>query len=350
MTVPATRTRAWRPTFGRSPAGAPPEGDHAALRRAERASSRHFQLHLALGALAVLAAVVPSLPGHWVLRINLSLVVGLVALSLVLLTGLVGQISLAQGSMMGIGAFATAAIMQEWGWSFWLAGVAAVLASSVIGLAVGLPALRLQGISLAIATWSFALFADRFILRQQWLTAGQAGRSARPPVVFGQDLRDDVPAFVVVALVTACWLVVVRNLARGATGRAMVAVRDSEDGARALGVSVVRYKLAAFSLASAVAATAGVLHALLLPTLSVAEYGMFTSVNLLAVSVIGGIESVFGAVLAGLFQHSLPTLLSNLIGTGASGTSVDIQRGAVLVILLMVRPKGIASFFAWRRR
>lgn len=298
----------------------------------------------------MLAAIVPTLPGHWVLRINLSLVVGLVALSLVLLTGLVGQISLAQGSLMGLGAFVTAAIMQDWGWSFWIAGLIAVAVSAAVGLLVGLPALRLQGISLAIATWSFALFADRFILRQQWLTSGQAGRSAEPPVLFGVDFGDDVPAFFFIAVVTVVWLVVVRNIARGASGQAMVAVRDSEDGARALGISVVRYKLLAFALSSAVAATAGVMHALLLPTLSVSEYSMFTSVNYLAVSIIGGIESVFGAVIAGLFQMALPQLMKDVLGTDSSGIFVDIQRGAILIVLLMVRPKGIASFFTRRRR
>jgi branched-chain amino acid transport system permease protein len=320
-----------------------------ALRNAERQSIARLQFPAAVGIVVLLAVATPALPGYWVSLLSLSLVYSLAALSLVLLTGHVGQISLAQGSLLGISAFTTATLVEIHGLPFGLALVVAVTVSVALGVVVGLPALRLQGMALAIATWSFALFAERYVLRQSWLAGGQGGRSITPPKIGFVDLGDDHTMFVFVAGIFLILLVLVRNVLRGRAGHALAAVRDSEPAAQAMGINVTRYKLLAFALSAGIAGVAGALHAVLVPTLSVNDYNQFVSVTILAIAMIGGIESLFGAALAGLAFIALPQLLKDL-GLTLTGSRFDLVLGLGLLVVVVSRPRGLASLVPARRR
>lgn len=319
------------------------------LQKAERRSIARLQLRAAVGIVVLLALATAVLPGYWISLLSLSLVYSLVALSLVLLTGHVGQISLAQGSMLGISAFTTATLVEIHSLPFGVALAVAVAVSVVLGVVVGLPALRLQGLALAIATWSFALFAERYVLRQSWLAGGQGGRSIAPPKIGFLDLGDDRTMFLFVAALFLILLVLVRNVVQGRIGHAMVAVRDSESGAQAMGINVTRYKLLAFALSAGIAGVAGGLHAVLVPTLSVNDYNQFVSVTMLAIAMIGGIESLFGAALAGLAFVALPQLLKDL-GLTLTGSRFDLVLGLGLLVVVVSRPQGLASLLRAPRR
>jgi branched-chain amino acid transport system permease protein len=319
------------------------------LRKAEKQSSARLQFGAAVGTVGLLALVSFALPGYWVSLLSLSLVYSLVALSLVLLTGHVGQISLAQGSLLGVSAFTTATLVQIHSLPFGVALAGAVAVNVALGVVVGLPALRLQGLALAIATWSFALFAERYVLRQLWLTGGQRGRSITPPSIGFFDLGDDRTMFLFVAGTFVILLVLVRNVVRGRTGHALVAVRDSEPGAQAMGINVTRYKLLAFALSAGIAGVAGGLHAALVPTLSVNDYNQFVSVTMLAIAMIGGIQSLFGAALAGLVFIALPQLLKDL-GLSLTGSRFDLVLGIGLLVVVVSRPQGLASMLPAQRR
>lgn len=319
------------------------------LRKAEKESIARLQFGPAVGIVVLLALSTAALPGYWVSLLSLSLVYSLVALSLVLLTGYVGQISLAQGSLLGISAFTTATLVEIHSLPFGLALAAAVSVSVGLGVVVGLPALRLQGLALAIATWSFALFAERYVLRQSWLAGGQRGRSIAPPKIWFLDLGDDRAMFLFVAGIFLVLLVLVRNVVRGRAGHALVAVRDSEPGAQAMGINVTHYKLLAFALSAGIAGVAGGLHAVLVPTLSVNDYNQFVSITMLAIAMIGGIESLFGAALAGLAFIALPQLLKDL-GLTLTGSRFDLVLGLGLLAVIVSQPQGLASLLPTRRR
>jgi branched-chain amino acid transport system permease protein len=319
------------------------------LRQAEKESIARLQFRPAVAALGLMAVATLALPGYWVSLLSLSLVYSLVALSLVLLTGYVGQISLAQGSLLGISAFTTATLVEIHSLPFGLAMAVAVAVSVGLGVVVGLPALRLQGLALAIATWSFALFAERYVLRQGWLAGGQRGRSIAPPKIGFLDFGSDRTMFLLVAGFFFVLLVLVRNVVRGRTGHALVAVRDSEAGAQAMGINITRYKLLAFALSAGIAGVAGGLHAILVPTLSVNDYNQFVSITMLAIAMIGGIESLFGAVLAGLAFIALPQLLRDL-GLSLTGSWFDLVLGLGLLFVVVSRPEGLASILPARRR
>ena len=321
------------------------------LRKAEKQSSARLQFGPAVATVVLLCAVSVALPGYWVSLLSLSLVYSLAALSLVLLTGHVGQISLAQGSLLGVGAFTTATLVQIHGLPFGLALAAAVGVNVTLGIIVGLPALRLQGLALAIATWSFALFVERYVFRQLWLTGGQRGRSITPPKIGFLDLGDDRTMFLFVAGIFVILLVLVRNVLRDHTGHALVAVRDSEAGAQAMGINVTRYKLLAFALSAGITGVAGGLHAGLVPTLSVNDYNQFVSVTMLAIAMIGGIQSLLGATLAGLAFTALPQLLKDL-GLSLTGSRFDLVLGLGLLVVVVSRPQGLASMLPahWRHR
>lgn len=347
VTIPSRQGRTPRPARGATgPEAGMPLAER--LRRAEKDSRSRLQFGPAVVSLILLGLAASVLPGYWVSLLSLSLAYSLVALSLVLLTGYVGQISLAQGSLLGISAFTTATLVQLHGLPFGLAMVVAVSVSVGVGLIVGLPALRLQGLALAIATWSFALFAERYVLRQPWLTGGQSGRTIRPPRLGGLNFADDKAMFFLVAGFCLICLLLVRNLLGGRTGHALVAVRDSEPGAMAMGINVTRYKLLAFACSAVIVGVAGALHAVLVPTLSVNDYNQFVSVTMLAIAMIGGIESLFGAVLAGLVFIALPQLLKDL-GVSLTGSRFDLMVGVALLLVVVSRPLGLASILPSRR-
>jgi branched-chain amino acid transport system permease protein len=273
---------------------------------------------LALAAVGVFIAWTST--GTWSVALTTSAIGLVLMLSLVVLIGYVGQVSLAQLSISGIGAFAVMRLMSNGttstvgavaisgpGFPFLVAAALAVLISTSLGVAIGLPALRIRGVQLAIATMTLAFAIEELVLNSKFFVGEGASRSSvvPKPTVFGANVSSIDPhtgvndrfVFSVIAVVTAALFVfLVANLRTGRYGRKFLAIRANENAAAASGVDVVRTKIYALTFASFLAGCAGVLTAMQRGTLDTSQFSFFVGLSLIVFVYIGGITSVWGAV------------------------------------------------------
>ncbi|HEX9184105.1 MAG TPA: branched-chain amino acid ABC transporter permease, partial [Burkholderiales bacterium] len=184
----------------------------------------------------------------------------IVGLGLMLLVGFTGQISLGHAAFLAVGAY-TEALMQAAGWPFWLTLPCAALFSAAVGIIVGLPALRLKGIYLAIATLAFGVIVEEIITRWQSLTGGNEGKHLKPVELLGWTLESDAEFYYVCLALTVLSALACINLLRSPTGRAFVAIRDSEISASCLGVNLAKYKTMSFAFSAALTGVGGALYA-----------------------------------------------------------------------------------------
>jgi ABC-type branched-subunit amino acid transport system ATPase component/ABC-type branched-subunit amino acid transport system permease subunit len=283
----------------------------------------------------VAVAVLAPLPMSNAQRVLLAgiVVFAIMGLSLVVLTGYAGQVSLGQFAFVGIGAFVGGRMLQL-GYPPWMAMLYTVLAGGLTAGLIGLPALRIRGLFLAVATLAFSLAASNWLFAQEWLAAPGANSIPRP-ILFGVDMQNTrnyywfcLAVFVVVAMM-------VHRIRWTGLGRAMIAVRDNEAAAATLSVSPRRAKLAAFVLSGAIAALGGYLYGGLLVVFNAGVFGTARSLNLLALVIFGGVTTVTGAVLGAIWVQGIPYFFGSNIGLASSGI------GLLLVLLLL--PGGLAS-------
>ncbi len=297
-----------------------------------------------LGAAGVVAAAVPLLlTPYWIYVVTLGVVYAVVAGSLVVLTGWVGQISLAQASFMGIGAYMTVAAYHHWSLPFSAGAVLAVVVTLPVTLLVGLVALRLSGFYLAAATVAFALAMQRFAFQFDWLTGGSEGFRGPRPSLPGLVLRGDRATYCFVVVVAGLLALVAVRLRRSPLGRAFGAVRTSERAARSVGIGVTRTKLVAFAASGAIAAVGGALYAGVVGRLSPVGFDVAPSVLFLAIALVGGIEYVSGALVGGLSYALLPELARTL---SISGNWVTFGLAAMLLAAVAVAPRGVVGALA----
>lgn len=303
--------------------------------------SAAFLRWLPRGAL-LLGLLLPQMLGTYQLTVLTLALVYVVALcSLVVLTGYVGQVSLCQASFMGLGAFLCGAFMGHFALSYWIAAPLCVAIVFVAGVATGLPALRLRGLTLAIVTLSLALLADNFLFQGVgWLTNnGNHWRITRP-VLFGVSLDDPGALFRVVLVVVLVALLAVVRLRQGRTGKSWYAMRDAEIAAATSGVPIVTMKLLGFGVAAALAAVAGVLYALAVGSVSPEPFTFVTSIQLLAIAVIAGIRSLPGAIAGALFFIIMPQFLLQF---PALVPLTSLILGAGLILQMLFAPQGIGG-------
>lgn len=307
--------------------------------------------------LPVLLGLIPGVPlGYVLYLVSLGVIYAVVALGLQLLFGCAGQFSLGHAGFFAIGAYTSAILTARAGLPFIVALPAAGLVTAVLGFALGLPALRLSGLYLAVATLGFGLAIPQVILWQGGLTGGAMGLHGLPlaaiplgpfpALVFRTDQEYYYLATGVLILLT----LFARNIVASDTGRALIAIRDSEVAARAMGVNPVRYKTTAFALSAFYAGIGGSLYAHLLHGISPEDFTIFLSIDFVTMIVLGGLGSVGGA-LGGAF---LLTLLQNSL------TRLPIVRdfqnlyvvvlGLILILTIMFFPRGVAGGWASLRR
>jgi branched-chain amino acid transport system permease protein len=301
-----------------------------------------------LAAVAVLVgvAVVPpaltrAAPGVFdnlqAARLTVGATVAVMAISLNLLMGYAGQISLGHAALVAGGAYTSGILTGRYGSSFLVGAVAAAAAGAAIAFLVGLPALRLRGLYLAITTLGLLVVMQESVLQIPWLSRGSAGVELPRPVAgdFVFQRNADYLALVLV-LGVLVWLVDA-NVVRTRLGRAFHGIRNDEQVAQAFGVDVARYKLLAFVLSGAIAGLAGALDGHLFRFVDSRTYDLNDSLLLVAIVVIGGLGSRVGAVVAGLSFGVMPEILRALEGW-------DLIVGAALLVVAMARhPGGIAG-------
>jgi len=278
-----------------------------------------------------------------------SMIMAIIALSMVVLTGFIGQISLAQAAFAGTGGFLLSKLGHEWGVPFPIAPVLAALGASLLGILVGLPALRIRGPQLAVVTLALAVAIERFIFRNPAITTAQGNRIPAPEL-FGLDLsvrsgsdiaRLPFGLMVLVVLLACCGLVA--QIARGSIGRRFLAVRSNERAAAAAGIDVRAAKLTAFAIASFLAGLGGALLGYSRNQLSADSFTTLVGISLLAFAYLGGITSVSGAVVAGLFA---PLGLSFVVFDRWFDLPLEtysLLGGVSLVLTAIFNPIGIAG-------
>jgi ABC-type branched-subunit amino acid transport system ATPase component/ABC-type branched-subunit amino acid transport system permease subunit len=266
----------------------------------------------------------------------------LMGLSIGVVTGLGGQLALGQFALAGIGAVASFAVTSRLGpGGFPLALVCAAVAAGAVAVLVGVPALRVRGLMLGVVTLSFALAAQRWLLAQSWALG--AGVSTRRPSIGGFSF-DDTKRYYFWALgVLALGVWCARNVWHGGIGLRLRAVRDNEDAARALGVSATATKLVGFAIAGVLAGLAGSVYGHLLSPISAGSFDVVTSINIVALTVLGGIGLLAGPLLGAIYIIGLPRFLP-LDSAGLAATAL----GWLLLILYF--PGGIAQLVAAPRR
>src|SRR6266404_3312331 len=277
-----------------------------------------------------------------------SLIVGLIVLSLVVLTGLVGQISFCQYSFAAIGAFTVGSLVGGHGWSFWPALLLGVVCSIGVGVLVGIPALRLSGLFLAILTIAVALFFDNFLLAAgTWnsFSGGISSWTLRRPSFLGISLEGAYAFYLFTLGVFLVAVLAVWNLSRSKTGRVLRAIRNSEIAAATSGVNLTAWKLAAFGVSAGLAGLAGGLLATGIGSVSAGAYGFQQSLAVAAIAIVVGVRSIGAAAVGGIFLIFGPELLTH---TPLSTLWFPLIVGAILIAQVILTPQGVVP--DWQER
>lgn len=269
----------------------------------------------------------------------------IVGLGLMLLVGFTGQISLGHAAFLAVGAY-TEALLAAAGWPFWLTLPCAALLSAAVGIVVGLPALRLKGIYLAIATLAFGVIVEEILARWEGLTGGNSGLHVKPIELFGVKLDGDADFYYLVLALTAVCCMALANLLRSPTGRAFVAIRDSEISASCMGVNLAKYKTLSFALSAALTGIGGALYAHKVSFISPEQFTLLVSIELVTLVILGGVGSLHGAVFGAAFIIVLPQLIAIAKDTlpagmaGAAGLQSTVF-GLVLIAFIIFEPMGL---------
>lgn len=318
-----------------------------------------FALVLAIG-----AALPQLMADTFVNRMSEVVWVATAALGLALLTGFNGQISLGHGAFVGFGAYTTMVLTVDYGVSFAVAGIVAVVGAFAIGLAVGLPALRITGVYLALVTLGLAVLFPQLVVRLGDITGGTVGRQLLPRPGYGDaalleelgqrrflaqagfkapawtGLADDQWRFYVFAVLAVVAFLLVRNLTRSRVGRSLVAIRDNETAAEVAGVRVAHAKVTTFGVSAAIASLAGWMFAVLNSGVSPTSFTITLSITLLVVAVLGGAASIVGplvgAALVVILRESVPAEQQRFS---------QVILGVVLIVVMLVAPGGIVGLY-----
>lgn len=309
-------------------------------------------------ALIVLPPILVGLSrGYLLYVISLALIYGIVALGLNLLIGFAGQFSLGHAGFLAIGAYISAILTQRYQWHFGGAFIAAGTLTALVGFLLGLPALRLSGPYLAVATLGFGVAVPQLIVWRGELTGGTQGLRSLPnaaiPIWWDRttgwynlvEFKTDQSFYYLALAVTALLTLLTANLVNSHTGRAFVAIRDSELAAQAVGVNLLRYKTAAFALSACYAGLAGSLYAHLIHGLAPEQFNILLSIEFLTMVVVGGLGTVRGGLIGAFFLTALPEIFARVpvLKENANKNLYIVIFGALLILTVTFLPRGLAS-------
>lgn len=302
--------------------------------------ARRASAPLALAAFVAVAAGLPSVLGPArLLSMSLAMVFAVAALSVVVITGWTGQTSLAQVTFMGVGAFTLARLMAPGvGLPLYLAAPAAILAAAALSVVIGLPALRLRGVYLAVVTLGFAQVMQDAVFNNAALTESQNGLNVARPVLGPLDLSGEHTLYYLLLGVLVGCCLLVAAMRRSSLGRRMISLRTTEVGASVRGIDLVSTKLAAFSISAAIAGLAGVLYALEVQSVGPAPFNPLQSIFLLGLVVIAGQRTVAAALAAGMLYGWMPPELTRHFTDSTFGpNATNLVAGVGLLLVLIGR-------------
>lgn len=306
---------------------------------------------IVVGVILALLLLAPFvLPGYWTFQLTGVLTYAVAALGLNLITGYVGQVSLGHNAFFALGAYTALLGVTQGGLAFGPAVLLAAVVSFIVGILAGFPVQRLKGLYLVLITLILAVSVAPLIKHFKEYTGGSAGllldRPA-PPAWF--DLGQDAWIYyIVLAFAVLCFLLI-SNFVSGSTGRALAGVREGDLSASSMGVNVNRHKVLLFGVGSMLGGVGGALATFSIGFIGPDSFTLMLSIGFLAATVVGGLGTIVGSLIAGLFLQFVPAWASDL-GQALSGAVY----GGILIACMFLMPRGIAgslaALFLKRRR
>lgn len=298
---------------------------------------------LALGLIPALTNI-GVLPKNYIIVFAGVIIYGIAALGLNVLLGYSGLISLGTAGFMGLGAYISAYLTGKMNVPFEISFVVAILVPTLLGIIVGLVSLKIEGLYLAIATLAVAEVLRAVFIQFDSFTGGASGaQSSYPSLLFGKVQLDRSGTYYLIVLVLVAVLVLVYNLLKGYVGRALNAMRGSEHAAAAMGINIFKYRLVSFALATALAATAGVLYVHVIRLSFPSSWTLNASLDILAVIVIGGFRSIYGTFFGAFFVYGVSELFLKQIPWMAD--FAYIIKGVLIILVVMYYPGGSVQMF-----
>jgi branched-chain amino acid transport system permease protein len=296
---------------------------------------------------------------YYVSIVNLILIAVVGALGLNILVGYTGQISIGHAAFMSVGAYTAANLAVKFDLPFWITLPAGGLMAAAIGVIVGIPSLRIKGLYLAIATLAAQLIIEWIINHTPAISGGsQASIEVARPTVLGYSLRTQRELYYFLLFFAVLAIVGTLNLVRSRIGRAFVAIRDQDIAAEIIGINIFKYKLTAFAISSFYAGVTGVLYTYYLGIANYENFLITTSIDYLAMIIIGGLGSVLGSILGAVFVTLLPIVIrlfmesfgTLLFSMGDLNNIIPAMRlgifGLLIIVFLVVEPEGLNRL--WR--
>ena len=322
-----------------------------------------YPLPIARWAVAACALFVIVLPftvhEYYVSIVNLIFIASVGALGLNILVGYTGQISIGHAAFMSVGAYMAANLATRLDLPFWITLPAGGLMAAAVGALVGIPSLRIKGLYLAIVTLAAQLIIEWTINHVPWISGGvQASIEVPRPTLFGTQLKSQTQLYWFLLVFVVIAIVGTLNLVRSRIGRAFIAIRDQDIAAEIIGINIFRYKLLAFAISSFYAGVTGVLYTYYLGIANYEQFQIVTSIDYLAMIIIGGLGSVLGSIFGAIFVTLLPIVIRLFMENfGAflfAGADVNniipnarlIIFGGLIILFLVLEPEGLNRL--WR--
>jgi branched-chain amino acid transport system permease protein len=298
------------------------------------------------GLLAVLLLIAPAAIGEFYIgELGGVFIFAIAGVGLMLLVGYTGLISLGHAAFLGIGAYVNAVLLNQ-GVPFLLTVPLAGLFTALCGAAIGRPTLRMSGLYLAIATLAFGSIVGTVFQKWTAVTGGFDGFAVPTPTIFGIDVSGATGIYYVSLAVLAVVLWASANLLRSPTGRALVAIRDSEVSAQSMGIHLARYKTLVFAVSAGITGLAGALFAHYVRYLAPDAFDVLLSVQFVTIVFVGGLGSLRGAILGAMFVRLLPQFIALIrdqlpFGIGRLPGLEPSLFGLVLVVVILFQPAGL---------
>ena len=317
-----------------------------------RAPRPHWRIGTAIVGTGVGIAAIYLFTGNDRAALYSSMITGVITLSLVVVTGYTGQISLAQLTLAGVSAYILSTFATSWGIPFPIAPILSALVAAAAGVVIGIPALRVRGLMLGVVTLTFAAGVEAIWFNNNSIDGGASGLAIPTPRLFGMDLgigsgKDfPRPAFGILCLVVLVLVALgISWLRTSRLGTAMLAVRADERSAAAAGINVVKVKLIGFAIAAFIAGLGGSLLAYQLGNVTFQDFDAFLGLVTFSVVVVAGITSVSGGILAGVISAGgiLVAVISSNVGTGGVDNWYGIVAGIGVILTVIFNPDGIVG-------
>jgi branched-chain amino acid transport system permease protein len=312
---------------------------------APKAAAGSFSLasgRTAVTVFVLIALVLPFLLRNFVVfQLTMAMIYAIAIIGLVLLTGYNGQFSLGHSAFFGLGAYTTAILVEQFGVSFYWTLPAAGIVCFIVGFVFGLPALRLEGIYLALATFALAVAMPQILkssLLEHWTGGVQGIVVTKPDAPFGLPLSPDQWLYFLTLTIGFALAVCAMNLVASRSGRALIAIRDNPIAARAMGIDISLYKTLTFGVSALYTGVAGALSAVAIQFVAPDSFTFSLAIGLFVGLVVGGVRSIPFALFGGLFVLFVPNIAEH-VSKGLAGAVY----GVILILVIYMMPSGAAG-------